>query len=453
MTMHPTPAERLLSILEEDSAMEALPANEVRAELTAFGVDPARSIAFAKSLAREGGSPGGRLMMALLAAEDEDEEIARIEAADIADVRGRIHHGAAAAIAAEARRKAGLDDNVIGLAEKRRKRRRLIVWGGPLAGIAASFLVVAIFMGNAFLSKQRMNIKSDIEAKMAEAPAPAMPDPALEGYARPGPDGSLADEILALNAPREPAPETQSKEKNFADSDAEAPAGDKLAFNDSKPAPPALESKRIAPAETEQRLRKQESFALAPEPESAPPLPRPAKKPTAESDAVDSQDDVAANSGQVGITSRTTGVAESPTLPVIVAPRESLLAEEESEEAEVAAAPPVAGQAPAVGILRSAAPSEIIAVLVIDPSRAPLQIQSPILPPDGLENRLDEARRLAGDRPVIALYTIVTGSVRQDFAQVPLRPGQPRQMVTPAPLVGLLGVEAAEYDFIALPAK
>jgi len=450
--MHPTPVERLLSILEEDGAMEALPANEVRVELTAFGVDPARSIAFAKSLAREGGSPGGRLMMALLAAEDEDEEVARIEAADIADVRGRIRHGAAAAIAAEARRKAGLDDNVIGLAEKRRKRRRLIVWGGPLAGIAASFLVVAIFMGNAFLSKQRMDIKSDIATKMAEAPAPAMPDPALEGYAKPGPDGSLADEILALNAPREPAPETQSKEKNFADSDAEASAGDKLAFNDSKPAPPAVESKRIAPAETEQRLRKQESFALAPEPESAPPLPRPAKKPIAESDAVDSQDDVAANSGQVGITSRATGSAESPALPVIVAPRESLLAEE-SEEAEVAAAPPVAGQTPAVGILRSAAPSEIIAVLVIDPSRAPLQIQSPILPSDGLENRLDEARGLAGDRPVIALYTIVTGSVRQDFAQVPLRPGQPRQMVTPAPLVGLLGVEAAKYDFIALPPK
>ena len=69
--------------------MEALPAGEVREELAALGVDPARSIAFAKSLARGGDSPGGRLMGALLAGEEEDDEIARIESADIEEVRAQ----------------------------------------------------------------------------------------------------------------------------------------------------------------------------------------------------------------------------------------------------------------------------------------------------------------------------------------------------------------------------
>lgn len=453
MNMHPTPAERLLSMLEEDGAVEALPADEVRAELTAFGVDPARSIAFAKSLARDGGSPGGRLMGALLAAEEEDEEIARIESADIGEVRARVHHGAAAAIAAEAHRKAGIDDNVVALGDKRRKRRRsLVVWGGPLAGIAASVLIV-FFMGNAYLSSQRMNMEYNIAGNRAEAPDPEMPDPALEGYARPGPDGSLSDELLALNAPPKPAPAARAKEKSFADSDAEAPADGMLALNE--PAPPLAEKKSLAPAATEQSPRKQENFALAPEPE--PPLPLPSRKPKSESDeAADAKSDitgdVATNDGRAGIAARaanTKDMVETPDLPEIVTPRARALAEE-TAEAEIATAPS-ADLNSSVGLLRNAEISEIAAALVVDPSRAPLQIQSPTMPAGGLEQRLGEARRLAGDRPVIALYTIATGAARQDFAQVPLQPGMAQTMPAPAPLVGLLGVEATEYDFIALP--
>lgn len=203
MSMHPNPAERLLSMLEEAGAVEALPVAEVREELAVLGIDPARSIAFAKSLARDGDSPGGRLMGALLAGEEEDEEIARIESADIEDVRAHIPHAAAAAIAAEARRKAGIDDNLVGLDAKRRKRRRLIVWGGPLAGIAASFLIVVVFMGNAYLSSQRSETSYEIAANQAEAPAPEMPNPALDGYIKPGPDKSLTDELLAMDVPPE----------------------------------------------------------------------------------------------------------------------------------------------------------------------------------------------------------------------------------------------------------
>ena len=457
MITHPTPAERLLSMLEEEGAVEALPANEVREELAALGVDPARAVAFAKSLARGGDSPGGRLMGALLAGEEEDEEIARIESADIEEVRAQVHHGAAAAIAAEARRKAGIDDNVVGLDAKRRKRRRLIVWGGPLAGIAASLLVVVVFMGNVFLSPERRDIADNIGARRHEAPRSEMPDPAMEGYTKPGPDKSLTDQMLAQGVPSELKSAERSKEKSFADSDAGTPSGEMLALNEPAPPPATAEKKSDAPAKPAARLRKQE--------ENLPPpvMSAPSRAPAAADDKVAAapaapvgvlggsagvESDGAADDERREITPRSTGSAD---LPGIVVPPSGDLAEE-AFETETAALPPVDKDAGA-GLVRNVEISEIAAVLVVDPSRASLQIQSQLLPTGGLTDRVEEARRLAGGRPVIALYTIATGPARWDFAQVPLQTGLTQQMAAPSPLIGLLGVEASEYDFIALPAE
>lgn len=458
MITHPTPAERLLSMLEDGRAVESLSANEVREDLTTLGVNPARSIAFAKSLARGGGSPGGRLMGALLAGEEEDEEIARIESADIEEVRAQVHHGAAAAIAAEARRKAGIDDNVVGLDAKRRKRRRrLIVWGGPLAGIAASLLVVVVFMGNVFLSPERRDIADNIGARQVEAPRPNMPDPAMEGYTKPGPDKSLTDQMLALDVPPELESAERSKEKSFADSDAGTPSGEMLALNEPAPPPATAEKKGDAPAKPAARLRKQE--------ENLPPpvMSAPSQAPAAADDKVaaapaapvgvlggsaEAESDGAADNERRGIVPRSTGSAD---LPGVVVPPSGDLAGE-AFETETAALPPVDKDAGA-GLVRNVEISEIAAVLVVDPSRASLQIQSQILPTGGLADRVEEARRLAGGRPVIALYTIATGPARWDFAQVPLQTGLTQQMAAPSPLIGLLGVEASEYDFIALPAE
>ena len=446
--MHPAPAERLLSMLEEDHLVEALPANEVRAELAAFGIDPARSIAFARSLARDGGSPGGRLMGALLAAEEEDEEIARIESADIKDVRARVHHGAAAGIAAEARRKAGIDDNVVGLDVKRRKRRRLIVWGGPLAGIAASLLVVVVFMGNAYLSRERSAIYDSISAQHAEAPAPEMPNPALEGYIKPGPDKSLTDELLALGAPPELEAGESAKEKSFADSAPARQDEDLLALNE--PAPD--DEKGDFLAEPKKSLRKQEEFAAAPSASSPKPVPGVIGRARAPDAGTATSAAEAEPVGDVAtVDARGTSSPGSAALPEIIAPREYKPAEELAGEAIAAA--PSAEPGLGAGLARNVEISEIAAVLVLDPSQAPLQTQSPILPSGELAGRVEEARRLAGDRPVIALYTVATGPARQDFAQVPLQPGLTQQMVAPPPLVGLLGVEATEYDFIPLPTE
>ena len=432
MTMHPTPAERLLSMLEEEGAVEALPAVEVREELAALGIDPARSIAFAKSLARGGDSPGKRLMDALLAGKEEDDEIGRIESADIEEVRSQIPHAAAAAIAAEARRKAGIDGNVVGLDARRGKRRRLIVWGGPLAGIAASVLLVVV-MGKAYLSTNRMEIAENISGGRAKAPAPAMPDPALEGYTKPGPDKSLTDELLALGELREFESAEQAKEKSVADSAPAAPAEEMFAFNEPA-APPEAEKKSVAPAIPAEGLRKAGGkpaaaghVRLHPRNRRRRMQPRPKRHPAPW--AVDRFPGVY-------------GIVESPDAGLAA----------EAFEADTAALPPVDEDVGA-GLVRDVEISEIAAVLVVDPSQAPLQIQSPILPSGGLADRVEEARRLAGDRPVIALYTIATGPARRDFAQVPLQTGLTQQMAAPSPLIGLLGVDASEYDFIALPAE
>lgn len=443
--MHPTPAERLLSMLEEAGAVESLPVAEVREELAVLGIDPARSIAFARSLARDGGSPGGRLMGALLAGEEEDEEIARIESADIEDVRAHIPHAAAAAIAAEARRKAGIDDNLVGLDAKRRKRRRLIVWGGPLAGIAASFLIVVVFMGNAYLSSQRSEISYEIAANQAEAPAPEMPNPALDGYIKPGPDKSLTDELLAMDVPPELGPAERAKENDSAGADAGSPSGEVLALNE--PAP-AMEKKSVAPAKPEERLRKQEED-LPPPVASAPPAanlvaPRAAAPSNSDSRA---RDEMAEAEAELPATIR----GNAP-LGGSAGAEADVAAEAFQSEAETAALPQ-ANQDGVAAFGRSVEISEIVAVLVVDPSRAPLQIQSPILPSGELANRVEEARRLAGDRAVIALYSVATGDASQDYAQIPLQTGFTQQMAAPSPLVGLLGVEATEYDFIALPVE
>jgi hypothetical protein len=93
----------------------------------------------------------------------------------------------------------------------------------------------------------------------------------------------------------------------------------------------------------------------------------------------------------------------------------------------------------------------LAAMLIVEESLAPAALRSRTLPEGGLAGRLEEARRLAGDRPVIALMSIESAAGRQDFAQVPLLPRMTQQMAPPPPLAGLLGDEVRQYDFIELP--
>lgn len=94
----------------------------------------------------------------------------------------------------------------------------------------------------------------------------------------------------------------------------------------------------------------------------------------------------------------------------------------------------------------------VAAMLLVDPARAPAQLQSQTLPAGRLAERLDEARRQAGDRAVIALYTIESVAGRQDYVQLSLPPGAAQRLPAPSPLARLLGAGAANFDFLPLPA-
>jgi hypothetical protein len=140
MTMD-APARRLLALLLEEQAIETEPIADVRADLAALGLDPARAIAAAGRMAAGAASPGFALLGRIAEAEASDDEIRRLEQADIANVRRSLGEGATAAAIAKAQRAAGRDSNVVGL---RRRRSRRLLYGlcGVAAALAASLVLV-----------------------------------------------------------------------------------------------------------------------------------------------------------------------------------------------------------------------------------------------------------------------------------------------------------------------
>jgi hypothetical protein len=362
MTTHPTPAERLLAMLADERAFETLPGEDVRAELDAVGVDPARCIAFAHALADGTGSPGGQLLGAIDAAEDEADEITRLESADIDEVRAQIPGSAAAAIAAEARRQAGADSNIVAI--KRRRRSRVLRWGGPAAGIAASVLLIVV-VGVQFMDRNGRPMFEDTRSYTA---APIDDAPAARE--------SRADEAA------EPrglfgAYDTEERKRS---ADADLTDTELLAKQQRREAEALL---RQQGAGTTESLAGTEEFAAKPD------------------------------------------IAEAPA--------------KEKPYGDLA------------GRVEGGAAATVAEIVIVDDSQVPLAVQSQALPRPDLAARVDEARRLAGDRPVIALYRVAGPAGQQDFVQVPLELAMTQQMPAPMPLTQLLGPEAFEYDFLAMP--
>ncbi|MDH3229529.1 MAG: hypothetical protein OEN55_07035 [Alphaproteobacteria bacterium] len=392
---HPNPAERLLALLEDEQAVETAPVDEVRADLDAVGVDPARCIAFARSLAGGSDSPGGQLLGAIDLAEDEADEIKRLESADIEAVRAQVPGASAAAIAAQARRQAGADSNIVAI--QARRRSRVLRWGGPVAGIAASVLVVVV-IGVRFLGPDGLPMFGETRSYMTGGDE----SPAAEAY--------RADEA-AEPAARYAAPEADRR-KRSAERDTTG-VTDQLA---------------------KQERRETEAPASAP---AAPPAGIVGN--LNEDLALSDRDDKLPGRQDAGT------LATEPQTAIEGFAAKPDVAEEATEGAPGG---DVAG-------LRegSAAAATIAAMVIVDPSQVPLAVQSQALPQPDLAARIDEARRLAGSRPVIALYRVTGPAGRRDFAQVPLELAMTQQMPAPMPLTRLLGAAAFEYDFLALPTE
>jgi hypothetical protein len=391
MTTHPTPAERLLAMLADERAFETLPGEDVRAELDAVGVDPARCIAFAHALADGTGSPGGQLLGAIDVAEDEADEITRLESADIDEVRAQIPGSAAAAIAAEARRQAGADSNIVAI--KRRRRSRVLRWGGPAAGIAASVLLIVV-VGVQFMDRNGRPMFEDTRSYTA--------------------------------APIDDAPAAR---ESRADEAAE-PRGLFGAYD-------TEERKRSADAD----LTDTELLAKQQRREAETPAPAPAAPPAGLLGNVEQERAAAERDAGALLRQQGAGTTES------LAGTEEFAAKPDIAEAPAKEKP----YGDLAGRVEGGAAATVAEIVIVDDSQVPLAVQSQALPRPDLAARVVEARRLAGDRPVIALYRVAGPAGQQDFVQVPLELAMTQQMPAPMPLTQLLGPEAFEYDFLAMP--
>lgn len=391
MTIHPTPAERLLAMLDDEQAIETLPAGEIRANLDSVGIDPARCVAFARALATGAGTPGGMLLGAIDIAEGEDDEIAKLETADIDDVRAQIPGGTAAAIAAEARRKSGEDSNVVAM---KARRRRILRWGGPAAGIAASVLLFFVAGVQFFDSqKQETDFYDAVSSGGDPVKSGEMKDEVAAGDRQPA-------EIRIFELERDTGGVPEELAKQVLRSEEEAPVV--------AAAPPASEPSADVMANVEETTAlRDRGYAETPQQQGA---------------------GASTSGGSAG----TEGLLSQPL------PAEEAFGYTADESADDKRA-------------RKAAAPVIDAMVILDPSQVPLAVQSQALPDAGLRERLDEARLLAGGRPVIALYRVGTGATQQDFAQIPLQPGKSQHRAAPSPLAELLGAEAVNYDFVALP--
>ena len=163
------PARRLLALLADEQAIETEPIAEVRADLAALGFDPARAIASARRFAAGAATPAVALLGRIADAEEIDDEIRRLEQADIAAVRRSVEEGTTAAAIAKAQRAAGSDSNVVGL---RRRRSRQLLYGlcGVTAALAASLVLIVGLSTQQFSHPARMEAPAESTSIVASQP-------------------------------------------------------------------------------------------------------------------------------------------------------------------------------------------------------------------------------------------------------------------------------------------
>jgi hypothetical protein len=182
-------ARDLLARLADETELETVPIEDVRADLALLGVNPTRSIKFSRKLSEQAASPAGAVLAKSLAAEDSDRETAALETADLRTVQAEL-----AAVnplaAAHAQRLA----NATMQSARRRSSRRL--WygiGGAVTALAASVVIViglsnqdvgtrqfAAAPDGEQIERLRSQEEQTIALKREAARAPAAPTAALQ---------------------------------------------------------------------------------------------------------------------------------------------------------------------------------------------------------------------------------------------------------------------------------
>lgn len=194
-------ARDLLARLTDEAELESVPLDEVRADLTRLGIDPARSIRFGRQLVAQAASPAAGLLSKSLAGEVQDREQAELEHADIDIVRAEL--SAASPLApAQAQR---LAEKIVPSATQRRRSRRL--WygvSGAIMAAAASVLVIVNVSSPDLLPRQKA-LAPDI--------APATQSMAEQESAAPA---STLPVTTARGSPAESAPVSKTESATSA---------------------------------------------------------------------------------------------------------------------------------------------------------------------------------------------------------------------------------------------
>jgi hypothetical protein len=360
-------ARRLLARLVDEPAIETEPIAEVRADLAALGLDPARTVVLARRLAGTA-SPGVALLGKIAEAEDDDDEIARLEQAEADSVRRQLGEGTAATAIANAQRVAGRGSNVAGL-RRRRPRRLLYGLGGLAVALAAS---VVFYVG---LSPDQQAYRGTRERTQAFAPATTINETGAAGApaAPPAePYGTVADQ-------RAPALPTQS-----ADDGEGSP---------SQPAASQVDSlqSRMQPAGNG-------PAAVAGQTAAAPAAPQQAADAEARAKDLSKSE---ADEKQPAATTQSRPQSQLADAPPQPATSITTGATEEATAGYLRGGLQSNQIGAPFGINRP-----ITALLIVDPKLVPSSLKQASYPPGDLPARLDDARRLAGDRPIAALVTV-----------------------------------------------
>lgn len=352
------PEQVLLARLVDEAVIEAEPIEEVWADLAVFGIDPAQSIRLARRLAAGATSPAGRLLGRIAEAETLDDEIRRLEQADIADVRKALPSGESAATVAHAHRASGRDTNVVGL---RRRRSRRLTYG--LSGVAAALAASLVLYVGMSQYRQSFQLESDAHAPAVTTnenlqarmePAASASDATLRNKE----NSSAPSESLAVAAPPQSPPATALDEAT--------------ARRDAVAAPEPLQEIRAADAEAPARVDPEPFSGSVAETEATGSV-KSAEQPVAEEFARDFNDQqhLVVGGGGEWAPGELTGDMSANVI-----------------------APPFGIEQP------------VLALLVVDPKLLPAGYRQEQFSTGALATRLTDARRQAAGRRIIALVTL-----------------------------------------------
>ena len=390
---------RSMAALDDQGSIETRPLADIKADLEALGIDPSASIRAAHARARERTSPAERLLARLDETDASSADIDALEAANIDDIKNAVPKGAAASLAADAKRRAGVPSNITRL---RRPSGRFWGWGGSMVGLAACLLLFFI---------TRPDLLDQIEPSMVEevddvgelpqsaAVAEADTDRSLEveeslDFAEEAVTAADAVSTTARSREREQAPASIQRQERSSTGDQRATVRMKKS---------SVGEASGGSVETDQELVQSlseadiENLDEAPIIAAAPalePTHHPMMKPLSPSHQPEVKPlplPYALHSGEVTAEGKSTETTEP------------MLSAQEAISARVATIKAGWGGPEAL--------------LIVDPNATPVELKAlaKLLPERRLIDRLEEARALLGERrPVLALMTVQRNGVEVD---------------------------------------